>query len=171
MRLNSAGRLIVFVLGEGAVIANVYLNNPPSEVLTRKGNFMGLLGTEANLFADMTLIAQTAGFLILLLGWRYAKRKNFLKHDKTSKASVLLGGLSFIWMGFSLVSNLVPLISVTLTGFVIFFHTITGTIALFMGLFLVLNEIKKTKTSMIIAFSLWTAAMFLGVMLYYLLFV
>lgn len=132
---------------------------------------MGFLGTEAILFADMTLIAQTAGFLILLLGWIYAKRKNFLKHDKTSKASVLLGGISFIWMGYSLVSNLLSFVSTTLVGLLIFFHTITGLIALFMGLFLVLGEIKKTRVSMVIVFSSWTAAMFLGVTLYYILFV
>lgn len=132
---------------------------------------MGFLGTEANLFADMSLIAETAGFLILFSGWIYAKRKNFLKHDKTAKASILLASLSFMWMGFSLVSDLLSLISMTLTGLLIFFHTVTGLTALFMGLFLVLGEIKKTKMSMIIAFSSWTAAMFLGLMLYYLLFV
>ncbi|MCZ7362720.1 MAG: hypothetical protein O8C58_05230 [Candidatus Methanoperedens sp.] len=132
---------------------------------------MGFLGTEASWFADMTLIAQTAGLLILFLGWKYAKTKNFLKHDKTAKTSVLLGGLSFIWMGFSLVSNLLSLISTTLTGLLIFSHIIIGLLSLFMGLFLVLGEIKKTRIFMIITFSSWTAAMFLGAILYYMLFI
>jgi len=132
---------------------------------------MGFLGTDASWFADMTLIAQTAGILILFLGWRYAKTKNFLKHDKTAKISVMLGSLSFIWMGFSLVSDLLLLISTTLTGLLIFFHAIIGLLALFMGLFLVLGEIKKTRMFMIISFSSWTAAMFLGVVLYYMLFI
>ncbi len=131
---------------------------------------MGFLGTEASWFADMTLIAQMAGLLILFLGWKYAKTKNFLKHDKTAKASVLLGGLSFIWMGFSLVSNLLSLISTTFTGLLILSHVIIGALALFTGLFLVLDEIRKTRMFMIVAFSSWTAAMFLGFILYYILF-
>ena len=131
---------------------------------------MGFFGTEASWVADMTLIAQTAGLIILFLGWKYAKTKNFLKHDITAKTSVLLGSLSFIWMGFSLVSNLASLISTTLMGILIFSHMIIGLLALFMGLFLVLGEIKKTRMFMIITFSSWIAAMFLGVILYYLLF-
>lgn len=132
---------------------------------------MGFFGTEASWFADMTLIAQTAGLLILFLGWKYAKTKNFLKHDITAKTTVLLGSLSFIWMGFSLVSNLASLISTTLMGILIFSHMIIGLLALFMGLFLVLGEIKKIRMFMIITFSSWIAAMFLGVILYYILFI
>jgi len=132
---------------------------------------MGFFGTEASWAADMTLIAQTAGLIILFLGWKYAKTKNFLKHDITAKTTVLLGSLSFIWMGFSLVSNLASLISTTLMGILIFSHMIIGLLALFMGLFLVLGEIKKIRMFMIITFSSWTAAMFLGVILYYVLFI
>ena len=132
---------------------------------------MGFFGTEASWVADVTLIVQTAGLLILFLGWKYAKTKNFLKHDITAKTSVLLGSLSFIWMGFSLVSNLASLISTTLMGILIFSHIIIGLLALFMGLFLVLGEIKKTRMFMIITFSSWIAAMFLGVILYYILFI
>lgn len=131
---------------------------------------MGLFGTEASWFADMTLIAQTAGLLILFLGWKYAKTKSFLKHDKTAKISVFLSGLSFIWMGFSLVSNLMSLISTTLISLLIFSHVIIGLLALFMGLFLVLGEIKKTRMFMMVSLSSWAAAMFLGVILYYILF-
>ena len=132
---------------------------------------MGFLGTEASWFADMTLVAQTAGLLILFLGWKYAKTKNFLKHDNTVKTSVFLSGLSFIWMGFSLVSNLLSLISTTLTGLVILSHVIIGLLALFMGLFLALGEIKKTRMFMMIALYSWATAMFLGVILYYILFI
>jgi len=130
---------------------------------------MVLFGSEASWFANITLTAQIVGFLFLLLGLIYAKRKKFLQHDKTAKISVLLGGLSLIWMMFSLVSYVLPLISITYTGFIILFHLITGLPAFFMGLLLVLGEIRKTKISMIIAFSSWTAAMFLGVMLYFIL--
>ncbi|MFA4934559.1 MAG: hypothetical protein WC568_01860 [Candidatus Methanoperedens sp.] len=127
---------------------------------------MGFPGTEAGLLADMTLVAQTAGFLAIFLGYIYARKKNFLKHDITAKIAVLLGGLSFVWMGFSLVSNFLPLISMTFMGLLIVSHAITGLLALFMGIFLVFNEIKKTKTPMRVVFLLWAAAMFLGVIVY-----
>lgn len=80
--------------------------------------------------------------------------------------SVLLAGTSFVWMGFSLVSNFLHLISITLKGLLIASHAITGLLALFTGIFLVLDEIKKTKASMKVAFFSWSAAMFLGVALY-----
>lgn len=127
---------------------------------------MGILGTSASSFADMTLAAQAAGFVILCSGAAYVRRKNFLKHDEMAKIAVFLGGLSFIWMGYSLVSNFLALISLTYTGLLVASHVVTGLLALFMGIFLVFDEIKKTKTSMRLAFSLWTIAMFLGVILY-----
>lgn len=127
---------------------------------------MGFLGTEAGLISDATLIAEMAGFLILVLGVIYLRRKNFLKHDKMAKIAVLLGSLSFIWMGFSLASNFLALISANLMGLLIVAHIVTGAIGLFMGIFLVLDEIKKTKTSMSLTFSFWTVAMFLGFLLY-----
>lgn len=127
---------------------------------------MGILGTSASSFADMTLIAQAAGFLILYSGVAYARRKNFLKHDEMAKIAVFLGGLSFIWMGYSLVSNFLALISITPAGLLVASHAVTGLLALFMGIFLVFDEIKKTTTSMRLVFSMWTIAMLLGVILY-----
>jgi hypothetical protein len=127
---------------------------------------MGFLGTRASSFSDLVLIAQTAGFLILLLGLIYAKKKNFLNHDKMAKIAVLIGSLSFVWMGYSLISNLLALISMTFRGSLIVSHVIIGSLAIFMGVFLVLDEIKKTETSMRIIFVSWTAAIFLGAVLY-----
>jgi len=80
---------------------------------------MGFPGTDVSLLADMTLVAQTAGFLAIISGYVYVRKKNFLKHDITAKTAVLLGSISFIWMGFSLVSNFLPLISVTFMGLLI----------------------------------------------------
>lgn len=127
---------------------------------------MGLLGTRAGLFSDMVLIAQTAGFMILIFGFVYARRKNFLKHDKLAKISVIIGSLSFTWMGYSLISNFLALISVTFRGMLIVSHAVIGLLALFTGIFFVLDEIKKTKTFMTVTFISWAAAIFLGVLLY-----
>ncbi len=127
---------------------------------------MSFLGTEAGLFADTTFIAETAGFLILLSGAVYVRRKNFLKHDKLSKIAILTGVLSFIWMGFSLVSDFLERVSLNPAGLLIISHAMMGLLALFMGMFLVLGEMKKTKRVMWAIFSSWTAAMVLGVILY-----
>jgi hypothetical protein len=127
---------------------------------------MGLLGTRASSFSDLVLIAQTAGFLILFLGLIYAKKKKFLKHDKLAKISVLIGSLSFVWMAYSLISNFLALISMTFRGLLIVSHVVIGLLALFTGIFFVLDEIQKTKTIMIVTFISWAAAIFLGVLLY-----
>ena len=132
---------------------------------------MGFLGNQASSFADITLIIQTAGFLSLLMAFTYAKRKNFLKHDQTTKISVSLGAISLIWMSYSLVSNHLPLISITSVGLIIVLHSVIGSLAMFTGSFMIFGEIKKTKTNMNIAFFSWTAAMFLGVILYLILFI
>jgi ammonia channel protein AmtB len=99
---------------------------------------MGFLGTRASSFSDLVLIAQTAGFLILFAGFIYARKKNFLKHDKLTKIAVLLGSLAFAWMGYSLIFNFLPFISMTFKGLLIVSHVIIGLLALFMGIFLVL---------------------------------
>ena len=127
---------------------------------------MGFLGTRASSFSVIILIAQTAGSLILFSGLIYAKKKNFLKHDKMSKILVFIGSLSFLWMGYSLISNFLAFISMTFRDLLIVSHVIVGLLALFMGIFLVLDEIEKTKTSMRVTFVSWTGAILLGVILY-----
>lgn len=123
-------------------------------------------GSEASLFADMNLIAQTAGILILFSGSLYARRKNFFKHDKMAKIAVSLASLSLIWMGFSLVSNFLLHVSLTLSGLLIVSHSVIGMLALFLGVFMVLDEIKKTKTLMRVVFFSWNLALLLGVIMY-----
>ncbi len=127
---------------------------------------MGFLGTRASLFSDLVLIAQIAGFLILFAGFIYAKKKNFLKHDKLTKIAVLLGSLAFVWMGYSLIFSFLAFISMTFKGVLIVFHVIAGLLALFMGLSIVLDEIKKTRVIMRLTLISWTVAIFFGILLY-----
>jgi len=127
---------------------------------------MGFLGTRASSFSDLILMAQTAGLLILFAGLIFARKKHFLKHDKMAKMAVIIGVLSFLWMGYSLISNFLALISMSIMGLLIVSHVIIGLLALFMGVFLVLDEIKKTKTFMRVTFVSWIAAIFLGVLSY-----
>lgn len=125
---------------------------------------MGFLGTTASSFADISLIAETLGFLLLLAGVVYIKKKDFRGHDKTARIAVILAGISFTWMFYSLVSNFNAFISTI--GLLIIAHTISGIIALLGGVLFVLNEVKKTKTSMLIIMILWTVAAGLGIVLY-----
>lgn len=127
---------------------------------------MGFLGTRAGSFSDMVLIAQIAAFLLLFLGFIYTRQKKFLMHDKMNKIAILLCSLSFLWMGYSFISNFLALISGTFKGVLIVSHVIIGLFALFTGIFLVLDEIKKTKNHMRIAFVSWAMAIFSGVILY-----
>lgn len=125
---------------------------------------MGFLGTTASSFADISLIAEAIGFLLLLAGVVYIKKKDFLRHDETARIAVILASISFTWMWYSLVSNFNAFISTT--GLLIITHSISGIIALSLGVFLVLNEVKKTKTSMLVVMILWTVAVSLGIVLY-----
>ncbi len=50
---------------------------------------MGFLGTKASPISDLILIGQTAGFLVLFSAFVYARKQDFLKHDKMAKIAVL----------------------------------------------------------------------------------
>lgn len=125
---------------------------------------MGFLGTTASSFADISLIAEITGFLLLLAGVVYAKKKDFLKHDRNARIAVILASISITWMGFSLISSFNAFISTF--GLLIIIHSVSGFIALLSGVFFVLNEVKKTKTSMLVVMILWTVAVSLGIVLY-----
>lgn len=125
---------------------------------------MGFLGTAASSFADAVLIIQTIGFIILVSGVIYVKRKDFLKHFRMTRITVFLGVLSFIWMGYSLVSYLQTLgtIEVLLVS-----HTITGSVALLAGVLFAFDRlVKKIKASMRTVFLLWALALVLGILFY-----
>lgn len=127
---------------------------------------MGFLLTNSSSFADIVLIAEMAGFLAILRSASSAKRRNFIEHDKMAKIAVILGIISFVWMGYSFVSNFLPFITLDRMGFLIVSHGITGLVALFIGVFLLFNDIKKTKISMRLAFFSWIMVTFLGIIIY-----
>ncbi len=130
---------------------------------------MSFLGTRAGPFADLALIIQITGFIILCLGVMYAKRKDFLKHFTLERVTVLLAVIAFLWMGSSLLINFQALIFnlTTLPNFLTVFHVIFGVIALLTGIFLAFDRlIKKTRSSIRTMFLLWSAALFLGIAVY-----
>jgi uncharacterized membrane protein YozB (DUF420 family) len=127
---------------------------------------MGFLLTNSSSFADMVLIVEIAGFLFILRSVLYAKKKKFIEHDKMAKIAVILGSMSFVWMGYSFVLNFLPFIRLDLMGLLIVSHGITGLVALFIGILLLFNDIKKTKISMRLAFFSWIIVTFLGIIIY-----
>ena len=130
---------------------------------------MSFLGTRAGPFADIALVIQITGFIILCLGVVYAKRKDFLKHFALERVTVLLAVIAFLWMGSSLLINYQALIYqlTTLPSLLTVFHVIFGIIALLAGIFLAFDRlIKKTGNSMRTMFLLWSAALFLGIAVY-----
>ena len=130
---------------------------------------MGFLGTRAGPFADMALVIQITGFIILCLGVMYAKRKDFLKHFALERVTVLLAVIAFLWMGSSLLIYFKALIFhlTTVSNLLTVFHVIIGILALLSGIFLAFDRlIKKTGNSMRTMFLLWSAALFLGIAVY-----
>ncbi len=130
---------------------------------------MSILGTRAGLFADLALIIQITGFIILCLGVMYVKRKDFLKHFTLERITVLLAVIAFLWMGSSLLINFQALILhlTALSNLLTVFHVIFGVAALLSGIFLAFDRlIKKTRNSMRTMLLLWSAALFLGIAVY-----
>ena len=130
---------------------------------------MSFLGTRAGPFADLALIIQVAGFIILCLGVMYAKRRDFLKHFALERVTVLLAVIAFLWMGSSLLIYFKALIFhlTAVSNLLTVFHVIIGILALLSGIFLAFDRlIKKTGNSMRTMFLLWSAALFLGIAVY-----
>ncbi len=130
---------------------------------------MNFPGTLAGILADLTLIVQTAAFVILLFGVMHAKKKKFSKHFKTADIAVISGVLAFLWMGSSLLNNsgaLIAHLTSPITMLAIF-HAAIGLMALLGGIAFVSSRfIKKTLAPMRIIFLFWALALFLGITLY-----
>ncbi len=130
---------------------------------------MNFPGTYAGLLANLTLIVQTAAFMILLFGVMNAKKMKFSKHFKAADIAVISGILAFLWMGLSLLNNYGAIIShlTSLITMLAIFHAAIGSMALIGGIAFVSNRfIKKTKVPMRIIFLFWALALFLGITLY-----
>jgi len=129
---------------------------------------MGFLGTVASSSADMTLVVQIAGFIILFSGSVYVKRKDFPKHFKLARIAVFLGVVTLIWMAYSLILHfLTGALFLDIYGALLIVHAAVGSLALFAGVSFAFDRlIRKTINPMRIVFLLWIAALFLGIIFY-----
>lgn len=130
---------------------------------------MNFPGTNAGLPADITLIVQTAAFVILVFGVMNAKKKQFPEHFKTANIAVISCILAFFWMGLSFLNNYVAFIS-RLTSpitMLAFFHALIGSLALTGGIAFVTGRFfNKTLAHMRMIFLFWALALFLGITVY-----
>ncbi len=130
---------------------------------------MGFFGTAAGWPADTTLILQVAGFIILLSGIMYAKKKVFLRHFQMARITVALGIISLVWMLTSLVNSFQIISShiTALSSLLTLAHATIGVLAMTTGILLAFDRlITKTKTPMRTVFLIWAAALFLGTIVY-----
>ncbi|HLE06710.1 MAG TPA: hypothetical protein VI790_05115 [Candidatus Nanoarchaeia archaeon] len=135
---------------------------------------MSFLGTRSLLFADLSLIIQIIGFVILCIAVVYAKKKVFKKHFLMTRITVLLAVVAVIWMVSSLVTN-APVISINLSelpNLLTVIHAILGVIALTAGILLAFDKfITKSRSHMIIMFLLWMTVLILGILVYFMYYV
>lgn len=130
---------------------------------------MSFLGTSAGSAADLTLIIQIAGFIVLSLAVVYVKRNDFPRHFRMTRLAVFWGAVAFVWMGYSFVNNFQALMAhaTTLPSLLTISHGIIGTLALLSGISFAIDRlIKKTRYQMRPVFLLWAAALILGVAVY-----
>jgi uncharacterized membrane protein YozB (DUF420 family) len=131
--------------------------------------FIGFLGTGAGQFADIVLIAQTIGYLLLVLGVWFAKRLDFNKHIRMAQFAVSLGLMSLLWMFYSLLLGYQSFL--LSSGLLVIIHIVAGILTLLAGVLFVFNKfINKTRVPMRIVFILWTISWIMGVFLYYLMY-
>lgn len=127
---------------------------------------MGFLGSAAGSTADITLLVQIAGFVLLLSGTVYVKKGNLARHFTFTRVAVLLGVFALIWMALSLISQLQYLI-LDVFGTLLLLHVSFGTAALISGVLFAFDRvIRKTKMPMRSVFILWFAALLLGISFY-----
>ncbi|MCX9012343.1 MAG: hypothetical protein OIN66_14640 [Candidatus Methanoperedens sp.] len=130
---------------------------------------MSFLGTSAGSAADLTLIIQIAGFIILSLGVMHVKRKDFPGHFRMARLTVFWGVVAFLWMGYSFMVNFQGITAhiTTMRSMLAISHITIGTLALLAGISFATNRlIKKVRYQMRAVFLLWAAALFLGISLY-----
>jgi len=95
----------------------------------------GLLGTRASLQADANLIFQVVIFLLLILGFVLARKRNLTYHERIMKIVAVLNLASiFLVMVPSIIVSLVPLLSYyPVIGSTVLVHALFGGLAAILG--------------------------------------
>lgn len=138
----------------------------------------GILGTNANLSQDITLLSQIAILLILLVGYKSVKDKKLLSHGRTMTAAVILHTLTIVPV---MIPSFILYFDVLLTSpfspgiLITWIHVIVGLLAELLGVFLVsewrfrpLSTMTCIKRKRVMGplLMMWTSASILGIAFY-----
>ena len=134
---------------------------------------MAYLGIGIANAAVISLIIQTIAYVILIVGFTFAKKKNFKIHKRTMIIATLLNFISLFVVMLSSFYSIVSGISfaaINSFSLITIFHHSVGLITLVLAFLVVLRGcssiVKNTRMLMIILFVLWSIAYFLGAYLY-----
>jgi uncharacterized membrane protein YozB (DUF420 family) len=135
------------------------------------------LGLDIKTVATISLVIQTLAYFVLLIGFAFAKKKNFQRHKRTMSVATLLNFVSlFVVMLPSLYSIIsgISLATVSLNSLIIILHHSLGLITLIMASLAILRPcgsiVKNVKILMVTIFTLWSITYFLGVGVYLMLY-
>ncbi len=140
---------------------------------------MGLLGTNAQIEADLNLILHIGIIVLILTGYTYARRRKLNIHERWMLPAIVLAGISLsAWMvrsyinSFDIVLNEFYSTGVIITNLHVIFGIITGTLAVYILLLMKTEWLperfvtRKIKRLMRTTFTLWWVTFLLGVAFY-----
>jgi uncharacterized membrane protein YozB (DUF420 family) len=138
---------------------------------------MAYLGIGTTNVATISLIIQTVAYIVLIVGFTFARKKNFTVHKKIMSSATLLNFASlFVVMlpSFYAIVSGISLSTISPTSFLIIFHHSIGLITLLLASLVILRGcrsiVKNTRILMIVIFILWSIAYFLGIYVYIMLY-
>ena len=131
------------------------------------------LGINIFTLATVSLFIQTIAYIVLVVGFIFAKKRNFQKHKMIMSSATLLNIVSLVLVMlpsfYSIVSG-ISFATISSTSSIIIFHHSIGLIVLVLALLVILRGcrsiIKNTRILMITIFTLWTITYFLGLFIY-----
>ena len=138
----------------------------------------GLLGTKADLSADLNLLLHLAILIFIITGFTFARRKKFEIHEKWMFSAIILVAVSFFaWMAPSYIGNFHVIVSefyspgAIITNMHVAFGATTGTLALYIVLMMKFDlperfTVKRVRRLMRTTFTLWWISFILGLSFY-----
>ena len=143
-------------------------------------NQPGILGTQAKLISDLTLILILITAVLFTIGWQLARHKHFAAHRWVQTVSAIINSIVvLVVMINSFLLHILPGIPAKLlegSYGVTTFHAFVGSLGLVLGIFVVLrgNELvpkglrfSRYKLVMRVSYALYMFATLIGVIVYY----
>ena len=139
---------------------------------------MGIFGNAAPLGSDLNLLYQVGIFLLVLTGFRFARRKNYDNHERRMLPAIGLVAISFfVWMApsyvkyFNLVLTEFYAPGIIITNIHVILGIVTGILATYIVALMKLDlperfKVKNVRRLMRTTLTLWTLTFIFGVSFY-----